>query len=197
TVWVKQVVRQQEPGYRRAVEQLQEGKFREAVASLREQGRVVEIVDEGDRIFTLAERYVAQPEGNLAVVAGNRERVMANAVIHGMLQAKGLVEKQDRPTVILTSRDMTAADRQWAASYRAGEDVIRYREGSAIYGVRKGEYARAKEVDAERNLLTVEFEDGRRVTYDPRRLYGVEVFLEAERHFSVGDRIQFRRPFER
>src|SRR5262249_49919641 len=89
TVWVKQVVRQQEPGYRRAVEQLQEGKFREAVASLREQGRVVEIVDEGDRIFTLAERYVAQPEGNLAVGTGNRERGMANAGIHGMLPSKG------------------------------------------------------------------------------------------------------------
>jgi len=35
------------------------------------------------------------------------------------------------------------------------------------------------------------------VTYDPRRLYGVEVFREAERNFSVGDRIQFRRPFGR
>jgi ATP-dependent exoDNAse (exonuclease V) alpha subunit len=35
------------------------------------------------------------------------------------------------------------------------------------------------------------------VTYDPRRLYGVEVFREAERNFSVGDRLQFRRPFGR
>jgi conjugative relaxase-like TrwC/TraI family protein len=197
TVWIKQVVRQQEPSYRRTVEQLQEGKFHEAVGSLRAQGRIIEIDSEGDRIVALAERYVGQPEGTLAVVPGNRERVMANAVIHKMLQAKGVVDKQDHPTAILANRDMTVADRQWAAAYREEEDVIRYREGSAIYGIGKGEYARAVEVDAARNLLTVEFEDGRQTTYDPRRLYGVEVFRESVRKFSVGDRIQFRRPFER
>src|SRR5262245_28917675 len=85
TVWMKKVVRQQAPGYRRAVELVQEGEFREAVELLYEQGRIVEIGDESDRIMALAERYVAQPEGNLAVVPGNRERVFANAVIHGML----------------------------------------------------------------------------------------------------------------
>jgi len=198
TVWIKKVVRQQEPGYRRAVEMLQEGQFREAVALLHEQGRIVEIVDERERIMALAERYVARPEGYLAVVPGNRERVFANAVIHGMLQEKGAVDAKDHPTSILTNRDdVTSADRQWAARYKPGEDVVRYREGSAVFGIGKGEYARVTAQDCEQNTLTVEFEDGRRVTYDPRRLYGVEVFREAERNFSVGDRIQFRRPFGR
>ena len=198
TVWIKKVVRQQEPGYRRAVEMLQEGQFREAVELLQEQGRIVEIGDERERIMALAERYVAQPEGNLAVVPGNRERVFANAVIHGMLQEKGAVDAEDHPTSILTNRDdMTSADRQWAARYKPGEDVVRYREGSAVFGIGKGEYARVTAQDCEQNTLTVEFDDGRRVTYDPRRLYGVEVFREAERNFSVGDRIQFRRPFGR
>src|SRR5262245_12001501 len=198
TVWIKKVVRQQEPGYRRAVEMLQEGQFREAVALLHEQGRIVEIVDERERIMALAERYVARPEGYLAVVPGNRERVFANAVIHGMLQEKGAVDAKDHPTSILTNRDdVTSADRQWAARYKPGEDVVRYREGSAVFGIGKGEYSRVTAQDCEQNTLTVEFEDGRRVTYDPRRLYGVEVFREAERNFSVGDRIQFRRPFGR
>jgi len=198
TVWIKKVVRQQEPGYRRAVEMLQEGQFREAVALLHEQGRIVEIVDERERIMALAERYVARPEGYLAVVPGNRERVFANAVIHGMLQEKGAVDAKDHPTSILTNRDdVTSADRQWAARYKPGEDVVRYREGSAVFGIGKGEYAHVTAQDCEQNTLTVEFEDGRRVTYDPRRLYGVEVFREAERNFSAGDRIQFRRPFGR
>ncbi len=198
TVWIKQIVRQQEPGYRRAVELLQEGKFRAAVALLHEQGRIVEIVDERERIMALAERYVARPEGNLAVVPGNRERVFANAIIHGMLQEKGAVDAEDHTTSILTSRDdMTAADKQWAARYKPGEDVVRYREGSAVFGIRKGEYARVAAQDCERNTLTVEFDDGRRVTYDPRRLYGAEVFREAKRNFAVGDRIQFRRPLGR
>jgi conjugative relaxase-like TrwC/TraI family protein len=198
TVWIKKVVRQREPGYRRVVEMLQEGRFQEAVALLHEQGRIVEVVDERERIMALAERYVARPEGNLAVVPGNRERVFANAVIHGMLQEKGAVDAEDHPTLILTNRDdMTSADRQWAERYKPGEDVVRYREGSAVFGIRKGEYARVTSQDCKENTLTVEFDDGRRVTYDPRRLYGVEVFREAERNFSVGDRIQFRRPFGR
>src|SRR5262245_12041911 len=198
TVWIKKVVRQWEPGYRRVVELLEEGQFREAVELLHAQGRIVEIGDESDRIMALAERYVAQPEGNLAVVPGNRERVFANAVIHGMLQEKGTVDAEDHPTTILTNRDdMMSADRQWAARYKPGEDVVRYREGSAVFGIGKGEYGRVTAQDFEQNTLTVEFDDGRRVTYDPRRLYGVEVFRDAERNFSVGDRIQFRRPFGR
>ena len=198
TVWIKKVVRQQEPGYRRVVEMLQEGRFQEAVALLHAQGRIVEVADERERIMALAERYVARPEGNLAVVPGNRERVFANAVIHGMLQEKGAVDAEDHPTSILTNRDdMTSADRRWAASYKPDEDVVRYREGSAVFGIRKGEYARVRSQDCKENTLTVEFDDGRRVTYDPRRFYGVEVFREAERNFSVGDRIQFRRPFGR
>jgi len=115
-----------------------------------------------------------------------------------MLQEKGAVDAEDHPTSILTNRDdMTSADRQWAARYKPGEDVVRYREGSAVFGIGKGEYGRVTAQDFEQNTLTVEFDDGRRVTYDPRRLYGVEVFREAERNFSVGDRIQFRRPFGR
>jgi conjugative relaxase-like TrwC/TraI family protein len=197
TVWIKKVVRQQEPGYRRAVEMLQEGKFREAVSLLHEQGRIVEIVDERERIMALAERYVARPEGNLAVVPGNRERVFANAVIHGMLQEKGAVDAEDHPTTILTNRDdMTSADKQWAAKYEPG-DVVRYRGGSDVFKIGKGQYARVTSQDCERNTLTVTFNDGRPVTYDPRLVYGVEVFREAERNFSVGDRIQFRRPFGR
>src|SRR5262249_7597863 len=48
-------------------------------------------------------------------------------------------------------------------------------------------------VDFENNLLTVRFEDERTLTYNPVDLYGVEVFKEAKRSFSVGDRVQFRR----
>jgi ATP-dependent exoDNAse (exonuclease V) alpha subunit len=44
------------------------------------------------------------------------------------------------------------------------------------------------------NRLTVEPQDGREQTYDPRRQQGVSVFREEMRSFSVGDRIQFTAP---
>src|SRR6202007_796270 len=43
--------------------------------------------------------------------------------------------------------------------------------------------------------ITVHFEKGRELTYNPQRLSGVSVYREAEREFAEGDRIQFRAPF--
>lgn len=54
-----------------------------------------------------------------------------------------------------------------------------------------GEYAHVTGVDGEQNLRTVERDNGEPVTYDPHRLHSVGVYREAERDFSVGDRVQF------
>jgi ATP-dependent exoDNAse (exonuclease V) alpha subunit len=61
-------------------------------------------------------------------------------------------------------------------------------------GMERGEYARVKSVDAEKNLLTVVRADGSELTYDPRRQQGVSIYREEPRSFAVGDRIQFTAP---
>src|SRR6266496_298341 len=61
-------------------------------------------------------------------------------------------------------------------------------------GIGKGVYAQVKSIDAPKNRLTVELQDGTERTYDPRRQQGVSVFREEMRNFSVGDRIQFTAP---
>jgi conjugative relaxase-like TrwC/TraI family protein len=198
TIWIKEVVRQQEPGYREAVMLLQDGKIREAIGKLQEQGRIVEVSDDKARYAQVAALYVYRPDGNLVVAPGNLERVVINENIHRMQQQAGRVEGKDHLTSILVNReDLTGADRKFAGKYRAGQDIVRYREGSEVYGIKKGEYGRVVGVDFEQNLLAVEFDDERRVTYNPERLYGVEIFKEEERKFAVGDRIQFRRSYER
>ena len=88
---------------------------------------------------------------------------------------------------------MTGADRQWAAQYEPG-DVVRYTKGSSATGIEAGEYATVESSDRERNLLTVERENGEQLSYDPRRLQGVTVYRESERSFSEGDRVQFTAP---
>lgn len=45
--------------------------------------------------------------------------------------------------------------------------------------------------DATANRLTVEFANGTAVEYDPRRVYGVNVYRETSREFATGDRLQF------
>jgi ATP-dependent exoDNAse (exonuclease V) alpha subunit len=44
------------------------------------------------------------------------------------------------------------------------------------------------------NEITVRFENGRQLTYNPQRLSGVSVYYEAQREFAEDDRIQFRAP---
>jgi hypothetical protein len=88
---------------------------------------------------------------------------------------------------------MTGADRTWAARYNVG-DVLHYNTGSKAEGIERNSYARVRDIDARANTLTVERENGASVTYDPRRLRGVNVFTEAVREFSTGDRIQFTEP---
>jgi hypothetical protein len=95
---------------------------------------------------------------------------------------------------VLTARqDMTGVDRAWASQYAAGY-VVRYAKGSRAMGIEAGEYATVREIDRDRNQLTIERENGDMLTYDPRRLQGVAVYRESERAFSGGDRVQFTAP---
>ena len=88
---------------------------------------------------------------------------------------------------------MTGADRTWAARYNVG-DVLQYTTGSKAEGIERDSFATVQSVDARANTLTVALESGSTVTYDPRRLKGVNVFREVEREFATGDRVQFTAP---
>ena len=39
--------------------------------------------------------------------------------------------------------------------------------------------------------MTVEFSNGSSVEYDPKRIYGVNIYRETSREFATGDRLQF------
>ena len=68
--------------------------------------------------------------------------------------------------------------------------MIRYESGSQAIGLERGSEARVSAVDARTNTLTVQTKEGGEITYDPRRLCGMNVIEERSREFSVGDRIQ-------
>ena len=94
---------------------------------------------------------------------------------------------------ILVNRGLSGPQRAMAYNYNA-DDVIRFTRGSKQFAISKGDYARVEAVDREANLLTVSVPDGRRIEYNPVRLFGVEVFREEKRTIARGERIQFRAP---
>ncbi len=194
TVKLDEIVRQKDPELKQVVEQLARGEVRKAVQGLERQGRVHEIAERENRIVAIAKEYAKSPEGTLVVSPDNRSRVEINLAIRAEMQERGSVSKDDhRIHALVPRQDLTGPERTWAARYEFN-DVVRYARASKETGMERGEYARVKSVDADKNLLTVVRADGSELTYDPRRQQGVSVYREEPRSFAVGDRIQFTAP---
>lgn len=195
TATLDEIVRQQSV-LRKPVEQLAQRNVIGAVKTLFDQGRVTEIADDEDRLTAIASDYVRNPRRTLVISPANQERVAINSIIHRQLQMQGLVSTTDHQTTVLVNRqDMTGSERKFALAYVPNEDVIRYNTGSKVLGINKGDYGRVLQANHRDNKLTVQLEDGRKITYNPKRLSGVSVYKQVERQFAVGDRIQFRAPF--
>src|SRR5208337_2495226 len=130
----------------------------------------------------------------LVVSPDNQSRIAINQAIHyAMRDTDQMPYLEYRMKVLVARQEITGADRQWAAQYEPG-NAVRFAKGSKRIGIAPGEYARVESVDEKQNHLTVERENGQRLSYDPRRLQGVTLYREAERAFSEGDRIQFTAP---
>jgi len=189
-----QIMRQKDPELRRAVELLAANDTGNGIALLAEQGRVTEIAEASERIAAIARDYAAHPESTLIVSPDNKSRRQINEAVRAELRRNGTLGTDIHELHVLDHRsDMTGADRTWAARYSVG-DVLHYHTGSTTEGIERNSFARVREVDARANTLTVELENGTSVTYDPRRLRGVNVFTESTREFSTGDRVQFTEP---
>jgi ATP-dependent exoDNAse (exonuclease V) alpha subunit len=194
TVKLEEIIRQKDPELKQVVEQLARGEVREAVQGLERQGRIHEISGREERIAAMAKEYAKSPEGTLVVSPDNRSRVEINLAIHAEMHERGLVNRDEhRIEALVPRQDLTGPERTWAARYKFN-DVVRYARASKENGIERGEYARVKSVDAEKNLLTVVRANGSELSYDPRRHQGVSVYREEPRNFAVGDRIQFTAP---
>jgi conjugative relaxase-like TrwC/TraI family protein len=194
TAKLDEIVRQQDPALKSAVEMLAMGQVSAALDALQQQGRVKEIPDREERVRAIAKTYVESPENTLIVSPDNASRRQLNVAVRQELKAMGAVAPEDHAFRVLVQRqDMTGAERSWASHYEIG-DVVRYTRGSKAIGIEAAAYASVVAIHPAANQLTVEKANKELATYDPRRLTGVSVYREIEREFSVGDHIQFTAP---
>jgi hypothetical protein len=193
-VKLDEIVRQRDPELKQAVEQLARGEVGTAVANLDRQGRVHEVNGREERITAIAREYARSPGNTFVVSPDNRSRSEINLRIHSVLQARGVVSREEHSINTLVPRqEMTGADRTWAQRYQIN-DILRYSRSSRETGIENDEYARVVCVNTAENKLTVLRTNGEQTTYDPRRQMGVSVYRDQEKLFSTGDRIQFTAP---
>jgi conjugative relaxase-like TrwC/TraI family protein len=185
------IMRQKDPELLRAVQYLATSETEKGIALLSEQGRVTELANASERIAAIARDYAARPENTLIVSPDNRSRQQINEAVRGELLKAGTLAEDGRQFLTLSHRsDMTGPDRTWAAMYRTG-DVVQYERGSRAEGIERGSFGVVRSSNATSNRLTVEFSNGSSVEYDPKRVYGVNVYRETSREFATGDRLQF------
>ena len=185
------IMRQKDPELLRAVQYLATNETEKGIALLSQQGRVTELAGAPERIAAIARDYAARPENTLIVSPDNRSRQQINEAVRGELLKVGTLADDGRQFLTLSHRsDMTGPDRTWAAMYRPG-DVVQYERGSKAEGIERGSFGVVRSSDASTNRLTVEFSNGSIAEYDPKRVYGVNVYRETSREFATGDRLQF------
>jgi ATP-dependent exoDNAse (exonuclease V) alpha subunit len=153
TSTLDEIVRQKEPGLKKAVELFSKGRAREAVELLIRQDRVTEIENPQERMRAIAKDYCARP-GALVICLRNAERIEQNRMIHSALQEMGKIGREDYETSIYVNRDVTGAERKFAGAYRV-RDVVRYSRGSKQHGIKARQYWEVVRVDQENNQLTV------------------------------------------
>jgi conjugative relaxase-like TrwC/TraI family protein len=194
TSQLDRIMRQKDPELLKAVEQLANNNTQQGIDMLASQGRIREIPERRERIAAIAKDYAGAPENTIIVSPDNRSRQQINEAVRAELLQKGVLAEDGKLLRTLSHRsDMTGADRTWAARYNVG-DVLQYTSGSKAEGIERDSFATVRAVDGRANALTVELANGSTVTYDPRRLRGVNVFRETEREFATGDRIQVTAP---
>ena len=191
TSQLAQIVRQKDPALLEAVQHLAKGETLKGIDMLAQQGRVTQISDPHERIVAIAKDYSTNPERTIIVSPDNRSRQLINQAVRVELQEAGKLGNDRQPFTVLAHRsDMTGADREWAARYKTG-DVLKYEAGSKAHGIARNESASVLSADARNNTVTVQRADGQAVTYDPKRLKGVNVYREDQKDFATGDRLQF------
>jgi ATP-dependent exoDNAse (exonuclease V) alpha subunit len=172
------------------------GQIERGVELLSEQNRLWSIEHRGERFQAIARAFAESPEGTLVVSPDNKSRRELNAAIRSELRDKDkLGEDVFKLPVPINRQEITGEDRKVTTSYRVG-DSVRYTRGSDALGLAAKSYATVIQVDAERNQITVQKEDGAAVTYDSSRVKGVALYSPEQRAFAKGDRVQFTAPWK-
>ena len=188
-----EIRRQQDEHLRAAVVEASEGRTREAVARLEEQGKVVEHGDLAARHAAVVRDFLATPQGQtcLVIAPSNDERRDLNRRIREALIQAGRVEKASYQAGIRVSRGLTEAQKKEVQSYQVG-DCLTFQRGSQVYGIPQGALGTVTGVDPAQRTVRLELEGGRTVAFAPARFRGAEVSRIEPRRFAVGDRIQYR-----
>ncbi len=118
--------RQQDPGYRQAVELLSVGKAGEAFDLLNRLGFIRAVADPEERYRAMARDYAdcyAAGDSEMIISPTHAEGRAVAAAVRQELKARKLLGGEDRPLLRLENKDRSIAQRKDAAQYETGDTI--------------------------------------------------------------------------
>ena len=193
------IVRQANDLTREAVEATIAGDGARALAALdRGGGRIAEIPEAGDRRAAMARDFAAlspKDRAKTLVMDTTREgRELLTEAIRAELRRDGTITGESMTMVTLENKGLTREETRMASGYEKG-DVVTFRRDYERHGVAKGQAYRVDRIDREANRISLRDRNGHAIDWRLDR-WGrgqSEVYIEKEREFARGDRVQFTR----
>jgi len=183
--------RQEDPGYRKAVEDLSEGRVQEGFDRLDAMGFIREIEDAEERYRALAKDYADTLEAGQTAMIVAPTHAEGNAVVSSIreeLRGRGLIGAGDRRFVRYESKSLTEAQRKDAALYETG-DTIQWSQHAP--GFRRGERVTVVGKDGGRVQVV---NDAGQVKVLPLSLAGrFELYRSTAIEVAEGDRLRVSR----
>jgi conjugative relaxase-like TrwC/TraI family protein len=182
------IYRQEDPGYRQAVELLSEGRAADGFDRLDALGFIREIEDPEQRYRALARDYADTLEAGQTAMIVAPTHAEGNAVVSSIreeLRGRGLIGGEDRRLVRYESKGLTEAQRKDAALFEAG-DTIQWNQHAP--GFKRGE--RVTVVGREDGRVQV-VNDAGQVRELPLALAGrFELYRTTAINVAEGDRLR-------
>ena len=188
---LKEIRRQEQAEYRKAVASLAKGDLRTAFRRLDDLGAIVEVEDEAERHRVLADEFVElSRKGSVPLVVSptRAESAKVTEAIREAKRAAGWLG-DERPFPQYHNLQWEAPDKRRAENYEPGL-IVQFHQNAR--GVRRGEMFRIKGRDDDGRVLAVN-ERGNEVPLALQNADRFQVYEEREIRLARGDRIRITR----
>ena len=183
----RKVYRQKNEQYRKAVEQISEGRTLEGIKILNEMGAIVECPDPEKRFAAIAEEYVKSPD-SLIISPTHAEGDVVTSEIRKKLKELGVLSGEWEATTH-QNRNLTEAERGQALFLNAG-DIVRFHQ-NARGGFKKGQTLKIEHIGKDGRIWLDGGSKLRQLNLSAAKHY--QIYREEKLPLAIGDKIRLTR----
>jgi conjugative relaxase-like TrwC/TraI family protein len=178
---LKESIRQKDQFLKEAVRTIADGHITEGLKMFDEKQKIREIKDKDELFQKMTDKFVSAEDidNMFMLTAKNKDRVELNRITREKLKDLNKINKEEVKINVRESKNIGDEDKNHIWNYESGDIVVK---GKHAYEV--------KNIDKENSLITaVNVYSGKEINMQANK--SNKVYIEADRNFSVNDKIVF------